>query len=81
MKNLFATNHIVFGISRNQFPSPIADKGIILIRHSLTPFRIFKWLRYRYKFKDIFGVKLGRKVKFLNGFVDIVFGSSDYDSW
>ena len=29
----------------------------------------------------IFGVKFGSEVEFLNGFVDVVFGSSDYDSW
>ena len=46
MKNPFATSHILCGISRNQFPSPIANKGIILIIHNLTPLRIFELLGY-----------------------------------
>ena len=29
--------------------------------------------------KGICGVKLGRKVEFLNEFVNVVFGSSNYD--
>ena len=57
------------------------NKGIILIRHSLTPFKVFKCLGDRCGFKGIFGVKLGHKVEFLNRFVDVVFGSSDYNSW
>ena len=56
------------------------NKGIILIRHSLTPFKVFKCLGYRCGFKGICGVKLGHKVEFLNGFVNVVFRSSNNDS-
>ena len=79
-ENPFATNYILCGSSRDQFPSFIANQDIKLSRHNLAPFGVFQCLGYRCGLMVIFGVELDSEVEFLNRFVDVMFGPSDYDS-
>ena len=80
-KNPFVTYQIMFGIKMNKLPSLIENQSIILSGQGMSPFGIFESLGHNCGFTVISGSELGRKVELFNGFVNIVFGSSNNDSW